>query len=250
MLEVKNLSVGYKEKAIIKNTSISFNKGELVSIIGKNGSGKSTLLKSIIGILKPDEGKILIDGKDALKLAKNEKAKHVSYLSQGKSAPDMTVMQMVLHGRFPYLLYPRRYSGNDVATAIQAMKKMGIADLADMPISSLSGGMQQNAYIAMALTQNTDHILLDEPTTYLDIAHQISLMKTLRELASDGKCIVNVMHDLALAFRFSDRVILLDKGNILLDGDPREIYNSTIIKDIFGVSLLYENESNTYSLKY
>ena len=166
--------------------SVAFEKGRLTSVIGVNGCGKSTLLKAVLGIQPISGGEISIDGQTLGNMSRNEIARKFAYLPQGKNTPDMTVEQMVLHGRFPHLDYPRRYTKHDREIAVSAMKQAGVAAHAHKPLYTLSGGMRQNAYIAMALAQCTDYILLDEPTTYLDIAHQLELMKTLRKLSDEG----------------------------------------------------------------
>lgn len=237
MLELKNITVGYGEKCVLNNLSVSFEKGTLTSIIGANGCGKSTLLKAAIGILPLSFGEVGIDGASLLSMKRNEVAKSVAYLAQGKSTPDMTVEQMVLHGRFPYLSYPRRYKAADREMARCAMETVGISDLAKKPICELSGGMRQTAYIAMALAQYTDYILLDEPTTYLDIAHQLELMHLLRKLADGGKGIITVMHDLPLAFDFSDEITVIHGGDVVLKASPAEICASDVINDVFGVRI-------------
>ena len=149
----------------------------------------------------------------------------------------MTVEQLVLHGRFPHLSYPRRYTDQDRVIAVGAMEQMGIVEYAHKPLYSLSGGMKQNSYIAMALAQETDYVLLDEPTTYLDIAHQLELMKILRSLADSGKGIVTVMHNLPIAFDFSDKLTVMSNGKIIAYGTPSEICESHIVEDIFGVKI-------------
>jgi iron complex transport system ATP-binding protein len=170
-------------------------------------------------------------------MSRNEIAKKTAYLSQGKNTPDMTVEQMVLHGRFPYLSYPRRYSTYDREVAGKAMEAVGIAELAHKPLYTLSGGMRQNAYIAMALAQDTDYILLDEPTTYLDISHQIELMKLLRKLADNGKGIIAVMHDLPMAFNYSDEILVIENGKSRVQSNPIDICGSAVIKEVFNVQI-------------
>ena len=237
MLELKNISAGYGKRPVLSDVTASFKKGKLTSIVGLNGSGKSTLLKAMIGILPLCAGSILIDGEDIAGMQRNGIAKKAAYLSQGKNTPDMTVGQMVLHGRFPYLSYPRRYKDEDAHVAEEAMRSVGIYDLRDKPLSDLSGGMKQNAYIAMALAQNTDYILLDEPTTYLDIPHQLALMELLRELSGGGKSIITVMHDLPLAFEFSDEIAVIENGSIKIQSDPASISESDVIREVFGIRL-------------
>ena len=246
MIEIKNLSAGYGAKTVLCDISAKFETGKLTSIVGVNGCGKSTLLKSILGILPPSSGEILIDGVPLTEMSRNAIAKRVAYLSQGMAVPDMTVGQLVLHGRFPYLSYPRHYKAADRDIAREAMKAVGIAELADAPLSALSGGMRQNAYIAMALAQDTDHILLDEPTTYLDIRHQLELMKMLRKLSQCGKSIVTVMHDLPLAFDFSDEIAVLDKGQIIAQSPPAELCDSATLREVFGIRVGRINGKDKY----
>ena len=249
MLELNRISAGYGKQTVLDGISVDFEKGKLTSIIGVNGCGKSTLLKAILGILSLSSGEIFIDGENLLTISRNEIAKKIAYLSQGKNIPDMTVEQMVLHGRFPYLSYPRRYSSHDREVAIKAMETVGVAEFAHKPLYSLSGGMRQNAYIAMALAQDTDYILLDEPTTYLDIAHQLELMRLLKQLSDNGKGIVTVMHDLPLAFDFSDTLTVMNNGGIIACGTPSELCNLPIIEDIFGVKIK-QMQDDKYSYQY
>lgn len=249
MIELRNLYADYGKRSVLENLSLSIEKGRLLSIIGANGSGKSTLLKAILGIVEPASGEIFLDGKKTAEMSHKELAKKIAYLAQGKSVPDMTVGQMVLHGRFPHLSYPRRYSERDREIAENALIQTDLSKLREKPMPSLSGGMRQNAYIAMALAQDTDYILLDEPTSYLDIAHQLKLMKTLRSLSDGGKGIVTVMHDLPLVFGFSDEIAVVKEGKIAVCGSPENVCQSGIIKEIFGVELLHNEREGYYYYK-
>ena len=249
MLELNRVSAGYGKQTVLNDVSAFFEKGKFKSIIGVNGCGKSTLLKAILGILPLSGGETTVDSENLLTMSRNEIAKKIAYLSQGKNTPDMTVMQMVLHGRFPYLSYPRRYTGRDREIAYSAMEQVGIADFAEKPLFMLSGGMRQNAYIAMALAQDTDYILLDEPTTYLDIAHQLELMRLLKQLSDNGKGIVTVIHDLPLAFDFSDTLTVMNNGGIIACKTPSELCNSPIIEDMFGVKIK-QVQNDKYSYQY
>ncbi len=250
MLELYNTCAGYGTKQVLTDVSLSFSKSEFVSVIGPNGSGKSTMLKTLIGILPVLSGEVFIDSEKISKLSQRQIAEKVAYLSQGKSIPDMTVSQLVMHGRFPHLSYPRRYTETDKSIVIKSLKELGISEIADKTLTSLSGGMRQNVYIAMALAQDTDYILLDEPTTYLDISHQLEVMKTLKKLSTQGKGIVAVLHDLPLAFAFSDRIIVLNQGSVALDGAPYDIYKEPAIKKTFGIELDYLKEEQSYRYKY
>ena len=249
MIELQDLCAGYGKRQILHGISLSIHSGELLSVIGPNGSSKSTLLKAIVGILSPEAGEVRIDSMRANALSRTEVARKVAYLAQGKSTPDMTAEQMVLHGRFPYLHYPRRYGARDREIAAAAMEQTGILAFADRPMAALSGGMRQNAYIAMALAQDADYILLDEPTTYLDIAHQLELMKTLRRLADGGKGVAAVLHDLPLAFTFSDRVAVLADGGIAACDTPAALCKSGVVKEIFGVALIGDGDAG-YRYRY
>ena len=250
MIELSHISTGYGIKIILNDVSVAFEKGKLTSIIGANGGGKSTLLKTILGILPSKSGNITIDGARLKEMSRNDIARRIAYLSQEKNTPDMTVEQLVLHGRFPHLSYPRRYTDKDRVIAVGVMEQMGIVEYAHKPLYSLSGGMKQNSYIAMALAQETDYILLDEPTTYLDIAHQLELMKILRSLADSGKGIVAVMHDLPMAFTFSDKIILINDGRIVDDERPEKIYERNVIDKVFGIALDRSKDGRSYSYKY
>ena len=250
MLELKNVSAGYGQKQILTDVSLSFEKSKLVSVIGPNGSGKSTMLKSLVGIIPLISGQVYIDGEDISGISKRMLALKAAYLSQGKNVPDMTVGQLVLHGRFPHLRYPRRYTEKDKKAVSSALDCLGISELSSRQLASLSGGMRQNAYIAMALAQDTDYILLDEPTTYLDISHQLELMKTLKRLTKLGKGVVVVLHDLPLAFAFSDSIAVLKDGRVAISGSPKEIYNHHAINEAFGVELDYIEKEQSYRYKY
>ena len=234
MIELKSITTGYGKHTVLDGVTATFEKGMVTGIIGVNGCGKSTLLKAMLGLI-PAEGNISLDGRNLKDMNRKEIARKVAYLSQGKTTPDMTVEQLVLHGRFPHLNYPRHYSKQDREIALAAMAQMSILDLAQKPLGELSGGMRQNAYIAMALAQDTDYILLDEPTTYLDISHQLGLMQVLRKLAGNGKGIVAVMHDLPMAFTYCDQILLLDGGKVLAQGTPQEVCDH--IEKVFGIKL-------------
>lgn len=247
MLEIKNLCAGYGKYNVLRDVNLKVPKGKLISVIGINGSGKSTLLKSVAGIITPFSGQVIVDSHNAKTLKPTELSQKLAYLPQGRDLPDMTVEQFVLHGRFPYLGYPRRYSYGDYTVAKNAMEKMGICSFREKRLSSLSGGMRQKVYIAMALCQDTDYILLDEPTTYLDISHQIETMKILRSLADEGKGVATVMHDLALAFTFSHEIAVLHNDTIAYCDTPTALCKTDVVKEVFGVSIDYNKTENIYN---
>ena len=230
--------------------SISFEKEKITSIIGKNGCGKTTLLKNIMGILPVYEGKITVDGQDIAAMQRKTIAQKIAYLSQSTNVPNITVGQLVLHGRFAHLSYPRVYRQKDREIAIDAMKQMNIEHLSQKAMGTLSGGMRQNAYIAMTLAQNTDYILTDEPTTYLDVSNRLQLMNVFKTLAKGGKGIVAVLHDISLAMQYSDQIVIISDGKIVIADTPENIYHSGIISKIFGVELKRTSGKDGYVYFY
>lgn len=237
MVDIQHLTAGYGGAPVLQNLNLTFHPGELTAIIGPNGCGKSTLLRSIVGLTPKVEGQLSLDGTDLKKLSPAQLAQQIAYLPQNKQAPDMTAAQLVLHGRFPYLRYPRRYRQSDRDIAQGAMEALGISHLADVPVPQLSGGTQQKCRIAMALCQDSPVILMDEPLSFLDISHQLDLMALARELARQGKTMVLVLHDLALALKWADRLILMEKGTIRQAGTPAELVDGGHLELVFGVEI-------------
>lgn len=240
MIKMKNVCAGYDGEEILHDINLEFEPGKVTVVIGPNGCGKSTLLKTLVRLNPHTRGEIVVASMKAEyalieTLMPAELAQRVAYLPQSKRTPDISVLRMVLHGRFAYLKYPRRYRQEDYEMARKALKWVGIEDLADKNVSELSGGTQQKVYIAMALAQDTDTILLDEPTTYLDIAHQIKMMKLAKELAAQGKAVVMVLHDLAQAFQTADEIVVMDDGRVKACGEAEEVYASGVVDEVFGV---------------
>lgn len=237
MLEIRDLTTGYPGKPVLEHFSASIPEGSVTAILGPNGCGKSTLLKAISGLLPIKKGQILWDSQDLGKLSSSERARTVACLPQNRRIPDITVQQLVLHGRFPYVSYPRRYRSLDLEITQQAMETLHIAHLAEKPLASLSGGQQQRVYIAMALAQDTPLVLLDEPTTYLDVHHQLQILSLARLLRHRGKTVVMVLHDLNQALQNADRILLLDQGRLMAQGTPEEVFASGMLDPVFGVSV-------------
>lgn len=235
MLELKNISAGYGKTDVITDVSLKLDDGSLNVIIGPNGCGKSTLLKSVIGSVALTQGEVMLDGESLPR--GTERAKRISYLPQGNLTPEMTVGDLVLQGRFPLLGFPRRYSRSDRAAAKSALEKMGLTELSDRYMSTLSGGMKQRAFIAMTLATGSDHLLLDEPTAYLDVAGKMALMELLCELTSNGHTVAAVIHEVDFAMRYADRICVLDGGKAVFFGTPEELYSDGIIEKVFGVTL-------------
>ena len=236
MLEIRNLSAGYPGRSVLRDITLSLPTGAVTAVVGPNGCGKSTLLKALAGIL-PASGSVTLEGRELLTLDRRERARKVAFLPQNRPVPEITVKNLVLHGRFPYLSYPRRYRKEDIRMAEAAMEKMGIADLADRNLATLSGGQRQKVYIAMALAQDTEVVLLDEPNTFLDIGHQLQLMEHIRTLAGEGKTVVPVLHDLSLALEWADSLAVLGNGSCVFQGSPEETFRSGCLEEVFGVTV-------------
>lgn len=237
MISAKNLKVGYEEKIIIDDLSITINKGEVVSIIGPNGCGKSTLLKTLSRMIKPVSGNVYIEDKD-IKTMKNKKiAQKICLLSQHNNAPmDLTVEELVYFGRIPHKKWYETKNSEDKEIVDWAIENTGLTKYKNTPIGALSGGERQRAYIAQALCQKPDVLLLDEPTTYLDISYQLEVMELVRTINEKFNItIVMVLHELNQASKYSDRLIIMKKGCIVSDGCPNKIVNKEVIKDVYNI---------------
>lgn len=248
MISLKNVTAGYTGREIIKSINISFEEGTITTIIGKNGCGKTTLLKASSNLLKIMSGEILIDvnGKNLnLSTMKNQDiAQHISYLPQSKEVPNITVYGLVMHGRFPYLNFSRIPNIIDKKIVDEAIELMDLERFKNCNLQELSGGQRQKSFIAMVLAQNTDVIFLDEPTTYLDINHQLEIIETVKKLKELGKTIVIVLHDLNLAFSCSDKICLMDNGSVSVYDTPENVIKSRKINEIFNIRCLEANLEN------
>lgn len=237
MLKIQKLSVSYPGKTVIKDLDLEIPEGKLLILTGPNGSGKSTLLKAIDGLIDNVSGQILFQGQDLLSMEPKDRAKTAAYLSQNRAVPSITAERLVLHGRFPYLHYPRRYSKEDWSIVKASLQRADAADLAKENLQQLSGGQRQKVYIAMALAQTTPIILMDEPTTFLDISHQLSLMTLAKELAQEGKTVIMVLHDLRLAMTYADLISVCCNGTVSQPQSPEELFDSPLWKKAFGIGL-------------
>ena len=235
MISLENVCAGYRSREILHSVCAQFPAGKVTALIGPNGCGKSTLLKTVVQILHPTSGRVLIDGIPSDELSPAALARRVAYLPQSRPVPDITVFRMVLHGRFSHLSYPRRYREEDYAAASRALRSVGMEQLASESLASLSGGMRQKVYIAAALAQDSAAVLMDEPTTHLDIAHQLLTLQTARDLAAMGRAVVLVLHDLAHALCTADNVVLLAEGRVVFSGSSYDAYASGKLDEVFGV---------------
>ncbi len=237
LLSAKGISSCYNGREVLHKVSSDINGGKVTAIIGPNGSGKSTLLKTLIGIVPKKEGEIFSEGKSTDSMSSLEIARRIAYLPQMKSVPDLTVRTMVLHGRFSHLSYPRRYRKEDLESVEKAMEITGITEYAEKNVSSLSGGTVQLVFLAMALAQSSPVILMDEPTSFLDISHQIKLMKLCRGIVSEGRAVAAVLHDIPLALKYADNMIVMSNGKIVLYGTTSDVYKSGVLNRVFNVEV-------------
>ncbi|MDJ0732565.1 MAG: ABC transporter ATP-binding protein [Nostocaceae cyanobacterium] len=236
-VSARNLTLGYDGATIIKNIDVSIPSGKITALVGANGCGKSTLLKGIARLLKPSKGKVYLDSHDVFKLSSKEVAKKLGILTQNPVAPEgMTVKDLVACGRFPYQSWLQQWSKEDELQVRLALEITGIKEFAERELDTLSGGQRQRAWIAMALAQNTDILLLDEPTTFLDMAHQVEVLDLLWELNhQQGKTLVMVLHDLNQACRYADNLLVVKEGEIYGHGAPSKIMNEIMVREVFGL---------------
>ena len=235
--EGEDLVVGYGGEPVIDGESVAVPAGEVTALVGPNGSGKSTLLKALADQISPEEGVVRVDGREVRDMGSKELARKVGLLSQENTAPGtLTVEDLVAHGRYPHRGAFESVSADDVAAVDRAISLAGIEDLRDAEVGSLSGGQKQLAWIAMALAQETDVLLLDEPTTFLDLHHQLEVMEIVETLRDEGDTtVVLVLHDISQAARHADHVLALKDGEILARGPPDEVVTEELLREVFRV---------------
>jgi iron complex transport system ATP-binding protein len=246
-IEATGLMFRYRDDWVISRVDLTVKNDESIAVIGPNGSGKSTLLKLLAGIVAPEEGRVSIEGVPIKTLARKALSRRMALVSQeGSGQFPFTVADVVLMGRAPYLSGFQMERQGDHERARRAMETTDIADLADRPIGMLSGGERQRAFIARALCQDTPILLLDEPTAFLDIAHQVSLLSLIRRLhTSHHKTIVSVTHDINLAASFFDRIVILSDGRVSADGRPEEVITEDTIERVYGTTVLVDTNPVT-----
>lgn len=247
MINLENISFSYnKKKEFIQDLSLEFKSGEITTILGPNGSGKSTLLHMMSTYLKPKSGKIYLGDKDLGKLKQKEIAKYISCVYQENEAPDdITVRDLVSFGRNIYSNVKKEDKEENKRMIDFALKATGIEEIQDKKVVNLSGGQKQRAFIAMSLAQNTEVLLLDEPTTYLDIYHQIEILEVVKSLNEKYNItIVMVLHDLNQAINYSHNIVIMKNGNLIKQGKATEVLNEQTIKDVYNVSGYIHKEDN------
>lgn len=234
-MEVQNLVLGYADRVVIDDVDVEIPRAAVTAVVGPNGSGKSTLLRGMARLLRPRSGAVLLDGADIADVPSNELARRLGLLPQGPIAPDgLTVGDLVSRGRFPHRSWYQRWTEYDEQAVRKALGHVGLLDRAADPVDQLSGGQRQRAWLAMVLAQDTPHLLLDEPTTYLDLAHAVEVMTVVRAVARDDqRTVVCVLHDLTLAARFADHVVVVDGGRIAAVGSPTAILTEDVLLEVF-----------------
>ncbi|KIS23287.1 ABC transporter ATP-binding protein [Clostridium sporogenes] len=239
MINIQDFTIGYSNKVIVKNFNLQVDKGDMITIIGPNGSGKSTVLKAIGRLLKPMEGIIHLDGKLLWDMSNKDIAKEMACLSQHNSAPkDMTIRRIVGFGRNPHKAWFESLNKDDEEIIDWALENTNLKHMENKKITSVSGGERQRTWLAMALAQKPKVLLLDEPTTYLDINNQIEILELVRQLNENLKLtVVMVLHDLNQAAKYSNRVLVLKNGEIQALGKPEEILNKKLIRDVYSVDM-------------
>ena len=247
-MSLEGISVDFGGAApAVNEVSLTISTGGVTAIVGPNGSGKSTLLRTMGRLSAPDSGSVLLDGQDIFRRSSRQLARELGILPQSPLAPPgLTVVDLVSRGRDPHRRWFDQWSKADEVVVWEALEQTGMLSFAKAHVDDLSGGQRQRAWIAMALAQRTRMLLLDEPTTYLDIAHQLDVLELVRGMhEADGTAIVMVLHDLSMAARFADRIIALRDGRIVADGDPGDVITPALLRDVFDLEATVVTDPHT-----
>ncbi|ADI06225.1 putative iron-siderophore ABC transporter ATP-binding protein [Streptomyces bingchenggensis BCW-1] len=237
-LTARELTLAYEDRTVVDGLDLEIPHGKVTVIVGPNACGKSTLLRALGRLLKPRRGAVLLDGAELSRLPTKRIAQAIGLLPQTPVPPEgITVADLVSRGRQPHQKWWQQWSEDDERAVGEAMERTGTAELAQRPVDELSGGQRQRVWIAMALAQDTDVLLLDEPTTYLDIAHQVEVLDLVRQLNHDrGRTVVAVLHDLNQAARYADHLIAMRGGRIVAEGAPGDIVTAKLVREVFGLA--------------
>jgi iron complex transport system ATP-binding protein len=237
MLSTRALTTGYEDRVVLDGLDLELPAGQLTAVVGPNACGKSTLLRSLARLLKPRGGAVLLDGVELRDLPTREVARRMAVLPQSPLVPEgVTVAELVARGRQPYQRWWQQWSAQDAEAVGRAMALADVEALADRPVDTLSGGQRQRVWIAMTLAQDTGILLLDEPTTFLDLAHQVEVLNLVHRLRTErGRTVVAVLHDLNQAARYADHLIAMRGGAVIAAGPPREILTAGLVRDVFGL---------------
>lgn len=246
-LEARSLTLAYRKTPILKDLDLSILNGQITTLIGKNGCGKSTLLSGLSRLLAPQSGSVYLNGRSIQELSTRTVAKQMGVLPQSPPHPEgISVRSLVALGRYPRQHWLQSWLPEDEAMVERALTMTNMQEYGDRPLDRLSGGQKQRAWIAMALAQDTPILLLDEPTTYLDIAHQIEILDLLYDLNQNSdRTIVMVLHDLNLACRYSDVIVAIERGKIIAQGHPKDIISVALMQDVFDIHCTLLNDPVT-----
>lgn len=236
-LVAEDLRLAYDDNEVVHGLSVRIPTGAVTCIVGANACGKSTLLRGLARLLRPTGGRVVLDGADIRRMRTRDVATRLGVLPQSPSAPDgITVADLVARGRYPHQSWLRQWGAQDEAAVAAAMVATDTVELAERPVDELSGGQRQRVWIAMTLAQGTDLMLLDEPTTFLDLAHQVEVLDLLADLnETDGRTIVLVLHDLNQAARYSDHLIAMKDGRVVAEGPPADVVDAELVREVFGL---------------
>ncbi|MEU6115932.1 ABC transporter ATP-binding protein [Streptomyces sp. NPDC047117] len=236
-LTARGLTLAYEDRTVVDGLDLDVPHGAVTVVVGPNACGKSTLLRALGRLLKPRGGAVLLDGTDLARIPTKKIAQSVGLLPQTPVAPEaITVADLVARGRQPHQRWWQQWSEADERAVTEAMDRTDVLELADRPVDALSGGQRQRVWIAMALAQETDLLLLDEPTTYLDISHQVEVLDLVRQLNHErGRTVVAVLHDLNQAARYADHLVAMRAGRIVAQGPPAETVTAELVHDVFGL---------------
>ena len=233
-LAAESVSLAYDDRVVVRDLDLQLTDGSFTAVVGPNGCGKSTLLRALGRLLRPVGGQVLLDGRAIARTPTREVARVLGLLPQTPVAPEgLTVGDLVARGRHPHQSWLRQWSRDDEVAVAEALTWTDMADLADRPVDELSGGQRQRAWISMALAQGTDLLLLDEPTTYLDLSHQIDVLELVARLHAERGRTVVVLHDLNLAARYAQRLVAMDDGALVASGTPQEVLTEQLLADVF-----------------
>ncbi|MFJ8580992.1 ABC transporter ATP-binding protein [Micromonospora sp. NPDC093277] len=247
-LRLQDATLGYDGRVICDRLTFHVPDGEFTAIIGPNGCGKSTLLKALGRTLRPSSGRVLLDGGDIRAMRPKQIARRVAALPQHPIAPEsLRVRDLVARGRHPYHSVLRQWMPGDAEIVDSAMAATGVTDYADQLLTELSGGQRQRVWIAMVLAQQTDYVLLDEPTSFLDLAHQIELLHLCQDMRADGRSVLAVLHDINQAARYASHLVVMKSGRVVTQGPPEEVLEAGLVADVFGIDGVIERDSQSGS---
>ncbi|WP_202487091.1 MULTISPECIES: ABC transporter ATP-binding protein [unclassified Streptomyces] len=236
-MAARDLTLSYEERTVVEGLDLDVPDGAVTVVVGPNACGKSTLLRALGRLLRPRRGAVLLDGTDLTRIPTRKIAQSLGLLPQTPVAPEaITVADLVARGRQPHQRWWQQWSAQDERAVAEAMARTDVAALADRAVDELSGGQRQRVWIAMALAQETDLLLLDEPTTYLDIAHQVEVLDLVRQLNHErGRTVVAVLHDLNQAARYADHLVAMKAGRIVAQGSPGDVVTADLVREVFGL---------------